>query len=332
MNVFLTLDYELYFGLQSGSVEHCIIRPTEALLKILDVHNAKATFFVDVGYLSRCRDLGCDQTNYARVVGQLTALRQEGHDLQLHIHPHWEDCQFYEGRWQMDTRRFKLHDFSREKATDIIRKYNRLLTGIRGSKPSAFRAGGWCLQPFDYISTALSDEGIRLDSTVFRDGVSFSETHAFDFRGAPKKPFWRFDNDPLIEATDGRFIELPIADVLVNPLFYWRFAAAKKLGGKGHRSFGDGKAAAAGSFVERLKMLVLPSVSVASVDGYKASLLGRARSRWERLHGKDAVFVLIGHPKAFTDYSLSKTARFMAACASGDHFLTIEHWLSKNLK
>ena len=56
MKTYITLDYELFFG-ESGSVERSIVDPTERVLSILDKYNAKAVFFVDVGYLIRMKDL-----------------------------------------------------------------------------------------------------------------------------------------------------------------------------------------------------------------------------------------------------------------------------------
>ena len=51
MNIYITLDYELFFGPDSGTVENCIIEPTEQLLNIVDPLGVKFVCFVDSGYL-----------------------------------------------------------------------------------------------------------------------------------------------------------------------------------------------------------------------------------------------------------------------------------------
>ena len=51
MNIYITLDYELFFGPKSGTVNKCIIEPIEKLLKIVDPLNVKIVCFVDSGYL-----------------------------------------------------------------------------------------------------------------------------------------------------------------------------------------------------------------------------------------------------------------------------------------
>ena len=53
MNIYLTYDYELFFGSPTGSAEKCIIEPTEEIRKIAKDTGVKMVFFVDVGYLIR---------------------------------------------------------------------------------------------------------------------------------------------------------------------------------------------------------------------------------------------------------------------------------------
>ena len=51
MKIFLTYDYELFFGEPSGSVEKCMLEPTADLLNLAKGKDVFLTFFVDVGYL-----------------------------------------------------------------------------------------------------------------------------------------------------------------------------------------------------------------------------------------------------------------------------------------
>ena len=139
---------------------------------------------------------------------------------------------------------------------------------------------------------------------------------------------WKFQDDPLIQNESGRFLELPISDIAVLPIFFWEFVLAKKLGGKVHRNIGDGSAIAM-SKSQLLRLLLLPSYSVASIDGYKARLLEKAyRMRVKRL-GMEADFVIIGHPKAVTEFSLRKLAGFLEMHRSSDRFITASQWYSE---
>jgi hypothetical protein len=62
--------------------------------------------------------------------------------------------------------------------------------------------------------------------------------------------------------------------------------------------------------------LTQPSTSVVSVDGYKASFLAEAAEEYRR-KGRDD-FVVIGHPKALTPYSLEKLDQFLAGGKAGE--------------
>lgn len=307
MKVLLTLDYEVFFGPRAGSVEKTMLEPTEALRTVAQRTGAKMCFFIDAGFLWRLRVASANsvalQKDYLAIRRQLDALLSEGHEIQLHVHPHWEDSSWKDGEWHINIDRYKLHDFSQSEIAEILIRYHAELTNIAGAENVfAFRAGGWVIQPFEKLSDALWNLGIRLDSTVYRGGFEGSSTHAYDFRVAPKLSRWRFDNDPTLPDPTGRFLEVPIASLKLSPLFYWKLAMAKKLGGGKHRQFGDGNAIPLGKS-DLANKLLSPTYSVVSMDGYKASFLNTAYKQYLQQGMED--FVVIGHPKALTPYSIS---------------------------
>ena len=324
MRIFVTFDYEVFFGPRTGSVERTLLEPTEALARIADRRGARFVFFVDAGYLLRLRDEAkrsdALQREYDGVVSQVSRLARAGHEIQLHVHPHWEDSHWSPGGWRIDTRRYALHAFEPSAIDDIVGRYTAILRDIAGPQSSfAYRAGGWVIQPFGKLAPALRRAGVTIDSTVYADGVRGGSVQPFDFRGAPAKSRWRFDDDPLRESADGAFLEVPIASRRVHPEFFWRFACMKKLGGARHRAFGDGEPIPLeGGDV--LKKLTRPTASVVSVDGYKASFLDDA-AREYRERGLDD-FVAIGHPKALTPYSLERLDGFLAALPRRDEVCT----------
>lgn len=312
-NIFLTLDYELFFGSRAGSVENCMLKPTNKLLAVLDKHHIKATFFVDSGYLLRAKAEQAKSlklvNEYNNVVQQLKKLDAEGHSIQLHIHPHWEDSYHDGSQWIMDTRRYKLHDFMENEIDDIVSKYKKTLTDIVTHKVFAHRAGGWCIQPFFKLHKAFTKHNIWLDSTVFENGKNHSKTHFFNFKNSPKKTAWSFENDPLIEEEEGFFKELPISAYRLSPWFFWRLIFFKKFAAKEQHNFGDGTAAG-GSTLDKLRMLVKPTNSVVSIDGYKSSFLERAFQAFQK-KDDNRNFVIIGHPKSMSEYSLKKLENFI---------------------
>ena len=58
--------------------------------------------------------------------------------------------------------------------------------------------------------------------------------------------------------------------------------------------------------------MLWPSCSVVSIDGFKASFLERAFQKYKKNTRGDGNFVMIGHPKAFTAYSLQKLQDFIS--------------------
>ena len=321
----LTLDYELFFGKNSGSLNSCILNPTNKIIEILDKHDIKASFFVDAGYIERLeqeqKKFPTLEKEYHQLCQQISTLYKSGHDVQLHIHPHWKDSFYTDSGWKMDVSRYRLHDFSKEDAAAIISDFKNVLENIIEDKVFTYRAGGWCIQPFSYIAEALYSQGVFVDSTVFRNGIYHSDTHAFDFTSAENKTSWQFNENPSHEEIGGKFYEFPISSIKVSPLFFWRLAGAKKFGGEKHFPLGDGGAVKSSS-KDLFKMLSQYSTTVVSMDGYKSSLMEKALQHYQRHYSRDDYFVMIGHPKAATPYSLGKLEEFLENHSAENDFTT----------
>ena len=315
MRTLLTLDYEVFFGPRTGTVRRCLLEPTAALAALAARRRARLVFFVDAGFLLRmraeARTSARVRADHDAVCRQVEALAQAGHEIQLHIHPHWEDARLENGSWQVGLEHYALQSFPAARIAGIVRDYARVLREIAGANAAfAYRAGGWLVRPFEPIRPALLENGVWIDSTVFAGGHRGGEIQSFDFRTAPSKSRWRFERDPLVEASAGEFLEVPIASYRVAPWFYWRLAAAKKLGGARHRAFGDGEPIALDR-TDLAAKLLRPTASVVSLDGYKAVCLDAAFDRY-RARGFDD-FVVIGHPKALTANGLARLDEFLAS-------------------
>jgi hypothetical protein len=322
MNIYLSFDYEIYFGENPGTVDKCIIYPTSELIRIAEKYNARFSFFVDCGFLVKLNKYRKSypqlENDYTAIVTQLSYLSRTGHDIQLHIHPHWEDS-YYDGKkWVMDVSRYKLADFDEAQIEDIVYRYKKELTTITGKEVFAFRAGGWCLQPFDKIKNAFVKHQITLDSTVFKNGFYRSENYHYDFTAAPEKDLYRFENDPTQESETGFFTEMPIAAIRNSPLFFWTLFLLGRKNPYFHKPLGDGRAMAAKGY--RKKLLTSFSNNPVSVDGYNARLLGTALKQC--IKKKFNHFVIIGHPKALSRYSLQKIEQFIDKNNAEHRFIT----------
>lgn len=332
MQVYLTFDYEIYFGDRPGSVEKCMLEPTRMLTEMADRHGVKLCHFADIGFLVKMEEemkkYPSLQKDHAALCTQLETLWKTGHDLQLHIHPHWEDSYYDGNQWVCKVDRYKLDDFSDAEITSICKRYKNRLEQFTGpNEIYAFRAGGWCIQPFTRFKKALSENGICVDSSVFANGHYESDLYKYDFRGAPLKGKWKFSDDPIVENEEGTFTEIPISSIHNSPLFYWRLFLLGRLNPYDHKPLGDGIPVAAPG--QRLKILSRWTHNTVSVDGYNASLLWRAYRQHKKLQKEE--MVVIGHPKALSRYGLKALEQFIIDKKSENSFTTFRQQKSRYL-
>lgn len=324
MKIYITLDYELYFGANHGTVEKCILYPTSELIRIAESTNVRFVFFVDIGFILKLDEYRKKfpqlEADYKAVAGQVKTLSDTGHDVQLHIHPHWEDSYYNGERWIINVSRYKLADFNEEQVRDIVLRYKAALESITGKKTIAFRAGGWCLQPFTKLEKIFREAGIRVDSSVFRNGYFSSEQYSYDFRNAPDKAIYRFEDDLTAEKKDGYFTELPISPIRNSPLFFWKLFLLGRKDPYLHKPLGDGQAMPAPGY--RKKLLTRFTNNPVSVDGYNSHLLQKALNGLQK--EKKEHMVVIGHPKALSRYSLQKLEEFIKRNKDKHQFSTFD--------
>jgi hypothetical protein len=309
--VFVTLDYELFFGENQGSARKSILEPTNLLREIAQKTNVRFTFFIDVGYLVQLekwvQKFSFLESELQAVKGQIVQLIQEGHDCQLHIHPHWERAKHNGVAWVFDYSFYKLSDFETKERSHIIKSYAMYLERLTGQKIHSYRAGGWCIQPFSSLETDFETLGIKIDSSVFKGGKHIDAHYNYDFSMAPELDYWSFQHHECEPDSQGKFIELPISEYTYSPWFFWRLYVLGNLFPHQHKPLGDGKPMP--SNMTRLKRLTQKHLLCGGIDGYFASKLNQVvRNRKKR--GFEHT-VLIGHPKALTRFSLQKLEEFI---------------------
>lgn len=309
MKGFLTFDYELFFGDKVGTHEKCILNPTSHLLKLAEKHHNKLIFFVDAGYLSFLKRNKSDyfQRTYCEVARQLEEIVKSGNEIQLHVHPHWEKTTEVDGTIKINSEKYKLNDFSRDEVLEICSSYTNVLKEFTDDI-FAYRAGGWCIQPFDKIKDGLKKNDIWLDTTIYQGGVNLSPKKGFNFRNAPDKELWCFENDPLIEESGGYFTELPLSSISVSPIFYWEVAFNRIFKTKRHRIFGDGSGINSGN-KQTVKLLTSKSLQPIFLDDFKSSLLRKTYNYFKKVGKK--YFHAIGHPKCMSPFSLKEIETLM---------------------
>ena len=329
MNVLLTLDYELFLGSKTGSVEKCLITPMNYLLKEVASTKAFFTIFVDAAYLYMLDTLrkynASLEKDYCLICGHLNALQKKGHDIQLHIHPQWFFSEFDGKEWHLDTEHYKLCDVDEKKMMDLFVKSKNLLDNIIGKKTIAFRAGGFSAQPTELLDCLFKASGIRVDSSVC-PGTSYdSDCQKYDYTHAPLKCIYLFSSDICKEDPAGYFMEVPISMINVSPVFHWELAltklAVKFGGGAEYKRMGDGLSVktTSSSILTRMTQSVQ---TMATIDEFKVSLLKRAYQ--QALKKGNDYFCVLGHPKLATPYSIKKLGEFCSYVKmNGGEFVTL---------
>jgi hypothetical protein len=283
---------------------------------------------VDTGYLKKLNEYK-DQYPKVKhehdlVIDQIKTLVKEGHDCQLHIHPHWEDSTHNGKDWEMNISRYKLVDFSDEEIEKIVLEYQQILKVITQKPVNIYRAGGWCLQPFSRIQKAFEKADLKLDSSVFPGGKFTSGNYFYDFTNTPQKSIWKFSNDLCSEDANGLFLEYPISSYKYSPIFFWKLFLNGRLDPKNHKPIGDGFPMPAPG--QRKKMLTTGMLLSASCDGYFVTKLDTILKKNQTLGFNE--MVVLGHPKALTHFALKKLEQFVIRHKNKHAFTTFTEVLN----
>ena len=319
LKYYITLDYELFLGEDSGTVDGCLIEPTRHLLDLLNHHGIKATFFVDVALLLKLRELKNDfsvlEGDYHRICNHVRKLAGDGHSIQLHFHPQWLYSAFNNGKWSVDQKHYKIDDLSDEEINQKITDGINLLNTLTPKPVSSFRAGGYTLNDFSRVRNVFRQNGINKDSSVLR-GVKFiSQYQRYDYSSVPAFSHYRFEDNITEYNEIGNFTEYPISTMPVGILrsnfdririkyAHYLFMNNSKWGdGRSVRSTGSNK-----SIIKRISNLIRISYRVASIDGVQSLWLDDV-CKHSAKYGNEVV--IIGHPKLITPLSIMRLSKFI---------------------
>jgi len=322
----LTYDYELFFR-RSGTVERCLLEPTEQILEVGRRHGGMAsTFFVDTMHLLRCR--GGNQSvrdDFERMAEQLRRVVAQGHRVELHLHPHWLDAVHEGSGWRFPSYdRYRLHALPQSEIESLFIAGTQILEEIVSEvdpayRVRAFRAGGWCIQPSRPIVSAMRKAGIHIDSSVGPGCSAAGRSHFFDFRGVHIDRPYCFNSDVTNQSDSGSQYEVPISTL--NLVFLDRLARRLEvlLAKPENQPFGDGRGmqVAEGSVttVGRLQRRLRGETTFLTLDNMSFYTIRRAMKR------AGDYLCFISHPKLMSGHSL----RLLESLAqdSRNHFLTV---------
>jgi len=304
-----TFDFELYLGADSGTAENCVLKPTAALLKVLQKHQLTSIFFIDATYLSRLKEIASKHAaarkDYDAICAQLNLIKKEGHKIYLHLHPHWLDARYDEktNRWNLsDKSRFSFNRLTAAQREEVFQGAYKTLAEIVNDSIKGFRAGGLFVQPFSDFHFLFRKNGIVYEFSVLRGAYSNeAEGFSFDFGSYPARFAYRFEEDVLKENSNGAFVEFTV-NALQIP-FAWRLLnrVANRLSVSSAQSARYGDGLPSGNkihFHSQSKNSVWETFAVENISAVKQQLYFKAASEHRFLH-------LLSHPKLISPNTLN---------------------------
>ena len=221
INIVVSADYELFLGRNYVSHDEVLFGPTYEFLQVCDELRIPLTLFADVCSVWAHEQSGLNEyvTKFER---QLISAARSGHDVQLHLHPHWLFSTCRDGQWLISTDKMYLSELSQHpdtnSAPNVIRRGREYLTGLltpvsENYRCIAFRAAGLALQPGEEeLIGHLLDNGILIDSSIAKGLKVSIDTITIDYTDIPEKANWRMNRSSGIsrEGADG-LLEVPIA-------------------------------------------------------------------------------------------------------------------------
>lgn len=227
-NITITIDYETWQPIPKGmriDWHKDMIEGAKQLMDCCDSSGAKLTFMVEV-----CELFWLDEyvpRHALEVEENLREIVSRGHDVQLHVHPNWmpeTGARFENGKYDWDWDIASCHDYPGDLAQLVLRGKERLEKVIRTVRPdyrvSAFRAGGYRVQPFQRLSKALLATDIRIDTSVYKGGLSKERGYNFSKCKSYNMPYYASEMDPQYEDPKSMMIELPLTAFRSNQRWF----------------------------------------------------------------------------------------------------------------
>ena len=334
VRVIFTLDYEIH-GNGEGCPYELMVEPTARLLRLFDAHGARLTIMADIAEILKFKEYadqhGKDLYHYQDIAAQLQTAVRGGHDVQLHIHSSYFNATHDGRRWVQDWTEYNFAGLSPCRLDELIKLGRNFLESLLqpvnpAYRCNVFRAANWSVSPSQNVVRALVNNGIRIDTSVFKYGRREGLVN-FDYRLAHSDMLpWRADEDAIWRSNPhGEIWEVPIySEHRCLPAFLSLNRIYRSILGRFHRvpgtlgnpgGYGASRGTRHSSVTRRLGRLVGRHAWKADFNQCTGRQLIGALKRGASRHRDSAAprpFVLIGHSKLFTSWNDRTLRPFLA--------------------
>jgi len=263
-----------------------------------------AIFFVDTTYLIRLKSSNNEncKLDFEKIKKQIKEIKNAGHYVFPHLHPHWLDAKYLPdiNQWDLsDTEKYSFSSLEKEEKQFVFSQSIKILEEIIGEQNDwGYRAGGWCIQPFADFKPFFEEYKIKYEFSVLKGYSCVSDFQNFNFMKAPEKKFYKFSDDVLIEDPNGLYTQMPISNIkrsLITKIFNNIFI--KFLYKKGITNYGDGLSTSSASVKEsksgNTEMASIELLTIINITDYIKKV-----EKMEFLH-------FISHPKMLNPHNLN---------------------------
>ena len=166
-------DWELS-GNGSGDIRRLQFEPMRRLVSIYNRLGIRGSFNAEVMQQITFRRYQNQHQELQALADEWDAIVKEtfrqGHDVQLHIHPQWQDAEYQDGGWKL-TADWSILNYPRETALHLLRTGKEYLeTLLQDIDPNyrciSFRSGAWCIAPSPHMLNLLVELGIAFDMSI----------------------------------------------------------------------------------------------------------------------------------------------------------------------
>jgi hypothetical protein len=164
-----------------------------------------------------------------------------------------------------------------------------------------YRAGGWCIQPFEDFRPFFEKYDIRYEFSVRPGYKQLTTAHQYDFLNAPAKPIYNFEVDLLTADANGKYREFTISSIkkitgvynFLNRLLY------KTIFRKGNKGFGDGTTVYAEPIDDNATYWMNNSdMEMVSIENMTAAKL----KAYKKFVSKENYIQFLSHPKLINNH------------------------------
>lgn len=166
-------DWELS-GNGSGEIRELQFRPMRELVKLYNSHGIRGSFNAEVMQQLTFRRFQGKHTELGKLADEwddnVRQTLEEGHDIQLHIHPQWSVAEYIDGSWRL-TGDWSILKYAPQEARRMLfegKEYlEQLLIPVDANyRCISFRAGAWCIAPSPHMLNLLAQLEIVFDMSI----------------------------------------------------------------------------------------------------------------------------------------------------------------------